>query len=304
LFAFAANHDVIIANAEPMIAAFDHHGLARYCEAMLHIIDTGGRRHIQEDRRSWFADARTQALAGTGDTLLDLMVTILREAPISITLQAQDGTILGHMSCGQSSGLIKPRDRHTGLLCLLCSAPLMIESLDGETLGPLLCEAHDRAELHAGKILGADVTTCPVAEIAPHIKGRTIAAVRCHPKPRVLVLVLDNDAVLVAHLPYYASMEYFPGPVSARALAALTEVDDSHEPVAPVLKALREQLPILDLTHGVRTSNSPDTDVVTLHFPDAQLLDFDSDIDRWHDTSHRGQITVDWRPEWWPPKSP
>lgn len=80
-------YDIVIENSSRLVAVMDHKGLARYCEDMLRIIDTGGRGLVQEDARNWYEHMRLNAEQGVGPTLLDLILEVVDEAPASLTLR-------------------------------------------------------------------------------------------------------------------------------------------------------------------------------------------------------------------------
>lgn len=86
---------IVVEKAEPMIQAFGLQGCERYCEDMLRVIDEGGRGLVEEDSREWYESQRRSAAKSEGETLLDLLFDVFRDAPANITLVSADGKCLG-----------------------------------------------------------------------------------------------------------------------------------------------------------------------------------------------------------------
>lgn len=92
-FLGAPPYHIVVTNAEPMIEAMGHLGLANYCQKMLEVIRAGGRGLVQEDSRGWYEETEATARQGRGPTLLELLIEVVQGAPASLTLLDRDGTV-------------------------------------------------------------------------------------------------------------------------------------------------------------------------------------------------------------------
>lgn len=90
----APPYDIVVEHAMPMIAAMDHHGLIRYCDEMLAVIDGGGRGLVREDSRHWYENTRNEARTESGPTLLQLLMEVIQASPATLTLLDDNGSVV------------------------------------------------------------------------------------------------------------------------------------------------------------------------------------------------------------------
>jgi hypothetical protein len=86
--------DIVVEDAEDMLSAMDHAGLARYCDEILRVIDAGGRGLEDELSRSWYEAERAKAMDGQGRNLLDRLFETIKHSPAELTLLSHSGDVL------------------------------------------------------------------------------------------------------------------------------------------------------------------------------------------------------------------
>ena len=79
-------YDIVATDGHHLIRAMGHDALVHYCSDMLRIIECGGRGLVQADSRRWYEVKMALAQKGAGETLLELLCEVIREAPASLTL--------------------------------------------------------------------------------------------------------------------------------------------------------------------------------------------------------------------------
>jgi hypothetical protein len=76
------------------VASMGHEGLLRYCDDMSRVIASGSKGMVQPEDRRWYEDLRNKASQGQGQTLLDLVLEVIRVAPAALTLRTRSGDVL------------------------------------------------------------------------------------------------------------------------------------------------------------------------------------------------------------------
>jgi len=87
-------YEIIVKNADGMVAAMDHAGMVEFCNDMLKVVAAGGRGFVQATDRDWYETQRANARRGQGDTLLDLLFEFVSDAPAELTLVSSSGALL------------------------------------------------------------------------------------------------------------------------------------------------------------------------------------------------------------------
>lgn len=173
--------------------------------------------------------------------------------------------------------------------------------MDGETLGPLLCERHNyKCALKSGVIgfpnLAAE-TSSYVHRISNEICGKRIAAARAFGERPNLVLLLDDGAVLVFFTVHHQTVfsQYIPASrVTYTALEQLSLVQEGCQ-TSPILVAVNAKLVIESLEIGNEGHTAKSIHKLALRFRGGSLLDFESVGWSYFNPELAGDLVLSWR---------